>query len=122
MKKLSKKAQEELEKQQRETHIRAALHWTEEAEGPDVQPPSIGNGLATGFLFNAYTNRVDEACTSSGFHSAYRSDRVTSQGSRALYSTRLRALLALRNAVERECAERLAKIDQMIEEAGNGPA
>lgn len=120
MTKLSKKAQEELLNQQREARIRASLHWTEPADGPDVQPPT-GSGLVTGYLYNAYTNRVDVACTSSVTHAFGRDDKTTTQHPRSLYSTRLRALLALRNAVERECAERLAKIDRMIEEAGEQP-
>ncbi len=114
MPKLSKKRQEEIARAEHEARVRAALRWTEEASGPDVEVPTYG-GLATGYLFNAYLSRVNEACTSSGLHSAYRNGRTTTQGARRLFSTRLRALLALRNAVERECAERLAGIDRMIE-------
>jgi len=106
MPKLSKKKQDELLREQHEARIRAALHWTEAAEGPDVLPPERVRGIATGYLFNAYTNRVDVACTGSVSHAFGSTDETTTQGARRLFSTRLRALLALRNAVEWECAER----------------
>lgn len=118
MPKLSKKKQAELLRLERESRIRAALHWTEVAEGPDVQPPTGFNELATGYMFNVYSLRVDSACSSAASHAIGRTDKTTSQRSLALFSTRLRALRALRNAAERRCAEQLADIDRMIEEAG----
>lgn len=117
MPKLSKKKEAELLQQQRESRIRAALHWTEPAAGPDVGIPDDYKTLVTGYTFNAYAMQVYEACTTEFFHAVGRTDRVEAQGPLRLYSTRLLALRALRNAVERECAERLAKIDQMIEDA-----
>lgn len=119
MPKLSKKKQADLAQQEQEARIRAALHWTETAEGPDVMPPLPSDPLATGYVFNAYVLRVDVACTSSAFHAIGRIDRIELQRPMRLYSSRLRALLALRNVVERECAERLAKIDQLIAEEEN---
>lgn len=117
--KLSKKKQAELAEQEREACIRAALHWTEPAGGPDVLPPNhYTDELRTGYMFNMYYLRIEEACTSSAYHSVGRTDKTTSQRPLALYSTRLRALRALRNVVERECAEKLAQIDRLIEEAG----
>lgn len=115
MPKPSKAERERREQAAREARIRAALHWTEMAPGPDVAPPS-GGGLSTGYLFNAYASRVNAACSSSVSHAFGQTDRTTTQGARWLYSTRLLALHALRSAVERECAERLAEIDRQIEE------
>ena len=40
------------------------------------------------------------------------------QGARRLYSTKRRALVALRYAVARRCAVELVKIDKMIAECG----
>lgn len=117
MPKLSKKQHAELEAQAHESRIRAALHWTVAAPGPDVQPPEGWSELATGYMFHAYAMQVEVACTGSNTHAIGRTDKTTSQNACSLYSTRLLALLALRNAVERECAEKLAKIDRMIEEA-----
>lgn len=122
MPKPTKKQLAEQAEQARESRIRAALHWTEEAPGPDVQPPpqEKWSELATGHMFNAYTLRVDVACTSRVSHAIGRTDKADSQRPMQLYSTRLLALHALRNAVERECAEKLAKIDQMTEEEERG--
>ena len=96
---------------ERQARIRAALHWTDDADiAPDVPPPS-GQGLTTGYMFNAYSRRVDVACSSSVFHAIGRTDRTTTQRPIWLYSTRARALHALRVALERQFAEELAKID-----------
>lgn len=116
MAKITKAEHQEQEAQ--EPRIRAALRWTEPAPGPDVAPPSW-DGLSTGYLFNAHTNRVDVACSSSVSHAFGRTDQTTTQGARRLYSTRLLALQALRNAVERACAERLTAIDRQIEQECN---
>lgn len=82
-----------------------------------MAPPEGYTELRQGYLFNAYTSRISPACTSAVSHSEYRNDETTTQRPRRLYSTPLRALLALRNAVERECAEQLERIGRMIEEA-----
>lgn len=122
MPRLTKKQQAEQARQEQESRIRAVLHWTDAAEGPDVPPPpsQSSTDLAIGYMFNTYYLSVEEACTSPYAHAVGRTDKATSQRPMALYSTRLRALLALRNAVERECANQLAKIDRMIEEATHG--
>lgn len=57
----------ERERQEQGARIRAALRWTKPAPGPDVPPPD-GFGLSTGYLFNAYTNRVDVACSGAVSH------------------------------------------------------
>lgn len=69
----------------------------------------------TGWLFNAYSRRVTVACSSSISHAFGRNDQTTTQGSAHLYSTRARALRALRVAMEREFAAALAKVDMEIE-------
>lgn len=113
-KRLTKKEAAAQAERQEQARIRAALHWTEEAPPKDVPPPT-GNGLSTGFAFNVYGRRVDVACSSAVFHAVGRTDQTTTQGSRALYSTRLLALQALRNALEWEFAKELDKIDRQIE-------
>ena|ERR1051325_639452 len=119
MPRLTKAERERQEREANEARFRAALRWTEPAPGPDVAPPERGE-LSTGYLFNAHTNRVDVACSSSVSHAFGQTDRTTTQGPRYLYSTRLPALRALRNAVERECAGRLAEIDRQIEQEEGG--
>lgn len=115
MPKMTKAERERQEHAANEARIRAALRWTEEAPGPDVAPGSWRE-LSTGYLFNAPTGRVDVACSSPTSHAFGQIDQTTTQGARHLYSTRLLALRAMRNAVERACAERLAAIDRQIEQ------
>lgn len=99
----------------------AALRTTADVE-PDLPLPApwvSGRALRKGFLPIAETSdypRVDVACSDGLYHSSHRDDKVTSQGGRALYSTRLLALRALRRLVEKYCAERLRRVDRMIEE------
>lgn len=117
MARLTKKQQDEIEAQQHEERIRAALRWTAAPER-DVPPPSVaerGLRLTTGYTFHAYNRSVSVACSSSTHHAVGRTDRTTSQQPLALYSSRRLALQALRAALEREFAEALEKIDRQIE-------
>lgn len=110
---MNKKEQKELE----DAKIAAALRWTAPV-APDVNPPSPmhpGERLSKGFLFNAHSREVRPSCSSSISHSYGRDDKTTSQGARALYSTRLLALKALRHECEKQFAEILRIIDKRIE-------
>jgi hypothetical protein len=107
--------------------IEAALRRTSAVE-PDVEIPEFG-GLSKGYLPVAETGdypRVLEACSSSVYHGTDSMIKTTSQGPRRLYSTRLRALRALRFKVEFECAKRLWRVDnaigeELVREAVNEP-
>ena len=102
----------------RKARLLAALRWTAPV-APDVAPPSNDKPfgvLTKGFLHNSYSLLVRPACSSSVYHSIGSTDKTDAQGSRHLYSTRLLALMAMRAEVETDCAERLLKIDDMIEE------
>ena len=95
----------------------AALRTTADVSA-DVPPPK-SNGLAKGWLPVAERSnfpRVEPACSSSFYHGKGQQDKTNSQGARSLYSTKILALKALRRAVEKDCAERLRKVDRMIEE------
>jgi hypothetical protein len=106
-------AAEQQEAQQ--AQIRAALRWSDDADiAPDVPPPPAWREMTTGWTFNAYSQRVEVACSSAASHSVGRTDKTTTQQPLALYSTRERALRALRVALEREFAAELAKIDAQI--------
>lgn len=89
-----------------------ALHWTSEVK-PDVPPP-IGPALTTGWLFNSYSKTVTPACSSSSGHGTGQDTRPTTKGARSLYSTKERALRALRHAMEQQYAEALAIVDAQI--------
>lgn len=96
---------------------RVALRWTEAVQ-TDVDPPERSGELAKGFLYcGEYSDhpRVEVACSSAVHHALGYNDKTTSQGPRELYSTRLRALRALRFAVEKRCALALRHIDYLIE-------
>jgi hypothetical protein len=92
--------------------IAKALRFTDMV-APDVPPPKSG-GLSTGFLPGGYMG-ADIACSSSVSHAHGRNDKTTTQNSRHLFSTKKLALQAQRNKLEREYAEKLARIDEQIE-------
>jgi hypothetical protein len=110
---MSKKKQAEIAAREYEERVRAALRWTGEAPSPDVPPPT-DNSLTTGWLFSVHGQRVDAACSDAVSYAYGRTDRTTTQGSRALYSSRRLALQALRAAMERKFAEELARIDVLL--------
>lgn len=111
---MNKKEREELETVHYELRLARALRWTEPRQEPDVLPPTEWDVLTTGYLYNTYRATVIEACSSQGAHSQGRIDKTDSQGRRALYSTKVLALKALRAELEREYAKVLAGIDRLI--------
>ena len=114
---MTKKEAAEVERIKEELRLKGALRATSPVE-PDVPIPSLStpSDLAKGYLFVCCNwPRIEKACSSSCYHSSGRDDKTTSQGARMLYSTPLRAALALRYATEQECAQRLAMVDEMIE-------
>jgi hypothetical protein len=94
----------------------SALRWTE-AVAPDVPVPAYGEPATSGWAHNPHAMRVDQMWSESQAHGwgAARGRDTASQRGRALYSTRLLALRAMRHAVELDCAARLAQVDKMIE-------
>ena len=115
---MNKREQAEYEQALREVAIMRALRWSDGAEGPDVPRPE--NGHTEGWLYNEHAREpnVYEAWSEPTAHGTGKhlgKDRPSAtQGARRLYSTRTRALKALRAALEREYAETLAKIDAQI--------
>jgi hypothetical protein len=114
---MTKKERTEMDDLRRQLRMAKALRWTENIE-PDILPPSSFNGLSTGFvpvgIWGSHAH-VEEACSSSIYHAVGRCDKTTSQGSLALYSTKLLALKGLRHRMELICAGQLARIDEMID-------
>jgi hypothetical protein len=110
----SKKQQREKAAQEYEDRIRDALRWSGDAPTPDVPAPT-DRSITIGWMFNVYAQRVDVACSGAVSHALVRTDRTTTQGSRALFSTRNLALRALRAALERKFAEDLARIDVLLD-------
>ena len=95
-----------------------ALRHTYEKVEPDLPIPEGGSGKTTkGWLYYGESSdhpRLQETESTSYSHKDAGSSSG-SQGCRALYSTRLLALRALRRAMEKECAKRLRIVDCMIE-------
>lgn len=109
---MNKREQAHFEALQTKLQVAYALHWTSEVK-PDVPPP-IGVGFTAGWLFNSYSKTVTPACSTSVSHGTGEDPRPTTQGARSLYSTKVRALRALRHAMEQQYAEALASIDAQI--------
>ena len=98
-----------------ENQLVAALHVTPKVE-PDVLPPTGFSELSKGFVYCGWLDsmRVEKACSSMSAHCVGSDQKTTSQRPKALYSSRLLALRAARNVIERECAKILLKLDAEI--------
>jgi len=119
---MSKKEQQLLAECQQQLRLAKALRFTELVY-PDVPIPDRWNRhLVKGWLYagSAGSFRVDVACSSCTSHAFGRDDGVTQQEPQALYSSRLLALKAARNALEQQCASWLARLDTEIENEKGG--
>ena len=99
--------------------ITSALHWTKGAE-PDVAMPTKKDEITKGWLFSTSSKKATESWSSSSNHgdmpflSKY--DTQYKKGA-ALYSTKSKALMALRNALEEQAAKDLLELDKQIADA-----
>lgn len=122
-------ARTEAELARRDLGLARALRWTDrphaEAEGVPHGEPS--GGYREGWVFVAAggaSDRVEIGWTESHRHGWGRHSskpRSAAQDGRPVFPTRLDALVGLRRRVERECAERLLRIDRMIEAEAASP-
>lgn len=113
---MTKKEQAEMEQLRKDLRLARALRFTEPVK-PDVPPPSNSGELTKGWIpLGTYESmRAAPACSSSVGHGWDTQEKTHSHGSRSLYSTKLLALKAGRNEIERQCAMALARIDEDIE-------
>lgn len=112
---MTKKEKAEFEAAILQAKTLAALRWTEPV-APDLPVPKSFE-KTSGWHFNDYNKSVMQMWSESVSHGhGTERDRTISgrQGGKALYSTELLALKALRHAVEREAAAALLKIDDTI--------
>ncbi|HEY3494771.1 MAG TPA: hypothetical protein VGK73_08805 [Polyangiaceae bacterium] len=110
---MNKKEQAEVE----ELRTRLALRFTDADTEPDIPAPTFENlTRTTGYIFNTYSMTIDAMWSEASRHGQIGSISAR-QLAIPLYSTRLRALRAMRRAVELECAKRLRVIDIQIAEA-----
>ena len=94
----------------------AALRYTADIK-PDVPVPDGSSKESKGFMFYGESSmypHVEEIVSSSVYHRRA-GHGSGSQGGIALYSTRLRALKAMRREAEKQYAHKLRDIDCMIE-------
>ena len=121
--KTSKKATRVIEATRGTMHIVRALRWTDGECKPDMKKPSGRYGPTTihGWDYNSFTGKVYRMWSKASRHGQGDAPSPFGGGSqrgRDLYSTKLRALRALRRAIEIDCARKLAKIDEQIREEG----
>ena len=117
---MNKKEQAEFAAAKKAVFVARVLNWTAPVE-TDVPAPASGrSGETTGFLFNEHGKPcVMYAISSSVGHGTSWDEapkKTSSQGARAMYSTRVLALKAMRHALENKYAEILAAIDMQIQE------
>lgn len=126
---MNKKEAAQLNEALTQARFNRALSWSRLPETPDVKPPSGIFEFANGWTFTENsiypsTPKAYEAWTESSYHGdghrdpdAPRTQRrpSASHGARWLFSTKLRALYALRRALERKFAAVLAEVDLAIE-------
>lgn len=93
------------------TAIMAALHHTQEVE-PDLHPVDHET-LVKGYVICG--KQIEKGCTTTSSHSKRTNEYTTSQKGISLYSTRLRALKAMRQGLEMEFAKQLHSIDLDIQ-------
>lgn len=122
---MNKKEQAELASLREELRIARAFRFTEKVE-KDVPRPDCGS--TSGWDINEHVgdnswdshSGVYEAWSECVSHGAGVARSMSgSQGGISLYSTKLLALRALRFALERRFAKRLADVDAMIEKELN---
>lgn len=111
---MNKKEQAEFDKLKFDLASAKALSWTSKVL-PDLPPPKGFGELTKGWMYRVHSASVVPACSSSIGHDIGRNDRTTSQQPRALYSTKLLALKALRHEMEIIAAANLANLDFQIE-------
>lgn len=114
---MNKKELAEMAELKRELAEARALRFTSQVV-PDLPAPK-GGVKTSGWDFNAHCHEVGQAWSESIAHGrgpARGKNMSASQGSRALYSTKLLALKAMRNTMEHKAARELAKVDALIEQ------
>ena len=113
---MNKKEQAAMDDLRRELLLVKAWRLTPPVER-DLPPPPVfcaSVKLTKGWDYNVHQPRVFKACSSSTYH-GYGWEKTTSQRSMSLYSTREKAIAAMRHEAEQSALKRLADIDAMLE-------
>ncbi len=109
---MTKKEKELLDEALLRIELLTAFHWTSPIE-PDIPVPK--NGLVSGWMYTLNSRNVYAAWSTSNKHGdmPYTPQFWYGNGI-ALYSTKTKALAALRNAIEVQVAKDLLDIDNRI--------
>ncbi len=116
---MTKKEKAEMNAAIYKAELLAALRWTQAVE-KDVPPPDKFGEYTQGWEYNAYSQRVYEAwsgTTNNGTGKAPVSGcEIYSalQNKVWLYSTKEKAIAAMRNEIEVQCAKKLLEYDRAI--------
>ena len=84
---------------------------------PDVLPPSVDGGfgkLSFGWLYNSFSKIARKSCSSSISHCFGGTERTTTQGALAMYSSEALAMKAMRAEVAARMLDEIVKIDERI--------
>jgi hypothetical protein len=112
---MTKKEQAAMQAAIDRAELLAALRWTAPVE-PDVMPPK--EGYSEGWAFNSHSGVIDQRWSTSVFHGSGPAPKQgrhlsATQGPQRLFSTKEKAIAALRHATETKAAYDLLKIDRM---------
>lgn len=119
---MTKKEKEAMQAAIDRADLIAALRWTSPVPFDVAPPDSLQGGYVEGWTYNAFTGRVQLEWSGAVLHGsgsapasfAERAQRSAAQGAQRMYSTKAKALAALRHEVERGAAKRLLDIDRQI--------
>ncbi|NNS07309.1 hypothetical protein [Erwinia sp. JH02] len=121
---MNKKEQAAFDAAIAEAEVNRALRWSDYETERDVPKPGPSDGYVNGWSVNYHSERVYLSWSGSISHGdgrvvggkrpPYGSQRGIEQ-----YSTKEKALKAMRRQMEREFAQRLASVDRMIAAAVN---
>lgn len=114
---MTKKEQAEMKAAIDRADLLASLRWTAPVK-KDVPPPDSG-GYSEGWDFNAYSMVVDLWWSTSVTHGSGPAPiagkhRSGSQNARWLFSTKAKALAAMRFEIETQSAQKLMKLDRLL--------
>lgn len=113
---MTKKERAEFDAAIKQAQVLGALHFTAKV-APDMPIPK--SGTVKGWMYRfargwSSSSCVEPSCSTHTAHGFGQNVRTTSQHGMPQYSTKMRALKALRNEMEQEYAEQLRKVDLQI--------
>ena len=117
---MTKKEREAVDEAIRRAELLAALRWTTGVD-PDVPPPVAYGGYTEGWDMHSYSQTIERAWSSNVCHGIGplpERNAPAAKNPTYLFSTKKRALMAMRHEIEMRSAELLLKIDKQIQAEG----